>query len=136
MCVITHAQTALEAKITSIKMRASRSKTALPQPVRRALNKLGADISVARRRRDIPTVLMSDRAFITRSTLAKVEKGDPGVSLGVYASVLFVLGMTDRVADLADPARDPLGQQLEEERLPKRIRARRAVPPDGGSDAT
>jgi hypothetical protein len=44
--------------------------------------------------------------------------------------------MTDRLADLADPARDPLGQQLEEERLPKRIRARRAIPPEGSGDAT
>jgi transcriptional regulator with XRE-family HTH domain len=108
----------------SITMRESRAKTALPQPVRRTLKKLGADISVARRRRDISTLLMAERAFINRNTLAKVEKGDPGVSLGIYASVLFVLGMTDRLAELADPARDPLGQDLEIERLPKRIRSR------------
>ena len=105
-----------------ITMRASRSKTALPQPVKRALRKLGTDISVARRRRTISTLLMAERAFITRNTLAKVEKGDPGVSLGIYASVLFVLGMTDRLAELVDPARDPLGQDLEENRLPKRVR--------------
>ena len=109
----------------SISMRASKSKTALPQPVRRALRKLGMDISVARRRRDISTLLMAERAFINRNTLAKVEKGEPGVSLGIYASVLFVLGMTDRLADLADPARDPLGQDLEEGHLPKRVRSPR-----------
>lgn len=102
-------------------MRASRAKTALPIPVRRALKKLGSDISAARRRRRIPTALMAERAFTTRPTLAKVENGDPAVSLGVYASVLFVLGMTERLADLVDPAHDPLGQSLEEERLPKRI---------------
>lgn len=103
-------------------MRASRSNAALPQPVRRALRKLGADISVARRRRDISTMLMAERAFINRNTLTRVEIGHPAVSLGIYASVLFVLGMTDRLAELVDPARDPLGQQLEEERLPKRVR--------------
>jgi len=64
---------------------------------------------------------MAERAFTTRPTLSKVESGDPGVSLGVYASVLFVLGMTERLADLVDPAHDPLGQSLDEERLPKRI---------------
>ncbi len=69
---------------------------------------------------------MAERAFTTRPTLAKVEKGDPGVSLGVYASVLFVLGLTDRLAALVDPALDPLGQALEEERLPKRIHTRRS----------
>lgn len=103
-------------------MRASRAKTALPIPVRRALKKLGSDISVARRRRGISTALMAERAFTTRPTLSKVEGGDPGVSLGVYASVLFVLGMAERLAELVDPAHDPLGQALDEERLPKRIR--------------
>lgn len=107
-------------------MRASRAKTALPIPVRRALKKLGSDISVARRRRGIGTALMAERAFTTRPTLSKVENGDPGVSLGVYASVLFVLGMTERLAELVDPAHDPLGQSLEEERLPKRIHAPRS----------
>lgn len=103
-------------------MRASRSKTALPIPVRRSLKKLGADISVARRRRGISMALLAERAFTTRPTLTKVEKGDPGVSLGVYASVLFVLGMTERLAALVDPAQDPLGMALEEENLPKRVR--------------
>ena len=65
---------------------------------------------------------MAERAFISRSTLVRVEKGDPGVSLGIYASVLFVLGMADRLGDLADVARDPVGLSLEEERLPRRIR--------------
>jgi transcriptional regulator with XRE-family HTH domain len=107
-------------------MTTSRSKSALPIPVRHALKKLGGDISVARRRRGISTALLAERAFTTRPTLAKVERGDPGVSLGVYASVLFVLGLTKRLAQLVDPANDPLGQSLEEERLPKRIRAPRS----------
>lgn len=107
-------------------MRASRAKTALPIPARRALKKLGSDISVARRRRGISTALMAERAFTTRPTLSKVESGDPGVSLGVYASILFVLGMTERLAELVDPAHDPLGQSLEEERLPKRIHTPRS----------
>ena len=66
---------------------------------------------------------MAERAFISRSTLVRVEKGDPGVSMGIYASVLFVLGMADRLGDVIDAARDPVGLSLEEERLPRRIRA-------------
>ncbi len=41
--------------------------------------------------------------------------------MGNYASVLFVLGMTDRLADLAEPRTDAVGLQLEEEHLPQRI---------------
>lgn len=90
-------------------MKASRSQAALPLGVRRALHKLGMDLSAARRRRRIPVALMAERAFISRTTLTRVEKGDPGVSLGIYASVLFVLGMAGRLGDLADASDDPLG---------------------------
>ena len=93
----------------------------LPGPVKAALKKLGADISDARKRRRIPTTLMAERAFISRSTLGRVEKGDPGVSLGNYAAVLFVLGLTDRLKNLVDANNDLVGRALEEERLPKRI---------------
>ena len=86
--------------------------------------KLGTDIRDARRRRRIPTAVMAERALISRMTLNKVEKGNPGVSLGIYATVLFVLGMTDRLAELADARHDAVGLSLEEERLPQRIRIR------------
>jgi len=65
---------------------------------------------------------MAERAFVTRTTLGKVEKGDPGVSLGTYATILFVLGMNDRLAEVADARFDKVGLALEEEQLPKRIR--------------
>ena len=61
------------------------------------------------------------RASISRTTLVKIEKGDPGVATGLYATVLFVMGMTDRLGDLADHRSDSVGLQLEEERLPERI---------------
>ncbi len=66
--------------------------------------------------------ILAQRASISRTTLNKVEKGAAGVSLGTYATVLFALGMADRLADVADPRNDALGLQLEEEHLPKRIR--------------
>lgn len=96
-----------------------------PIPVRRALRKLGQDIHDARRRRRIPTAVMAERASISRTTLNKIEKGDPGVLLGNYANVLFVLGMVERLGDLADVRTDAVGLQLEEERLPQRIRRSR-----------
>ncbi len=107
-------------------MKTSRSQHALPTSVRRGLKKLGQDISAARRRRRVSVALMAERAFISRNTLSRVEKGDAGVSMGIYASVLFVLGMADRLGDLADAASDQIGLSLEEERLPRRIRTPRA----------
>jgi hypothetical protein len=72
---------------------------------------------------------MAERASISRMTLNKVEKGDPGVSLGIYATVLFVLGLSDRLGDLADIRSDTVGLELEEERLPQRIRRSRKTKP-------
>jgi hypothetical protein len=58
-----------------------------------------------------------------------VEKGDPGVSVGTYATVLFALGMADRLADVADHRHDAVGLALEEEHLPERIRLSRGQKP-------
>lgn len=102
-------------------MRVSKASTALPLPVKRALKKLGTDISIARRRRKITTSLMAKRAFIDRRSLARVEKGDPGVSMAIYATVLFVLGMVDRLGDFASSANDPIGQMLSDANLTQRV---------------
>jgi hypothetical protein len=98
---------------------------ALPLPVVRALRKLGHDIRDARRRRRIPVAIAAQRASISKTTWLKVEKGDPGVLAGSYVTVLFVLGLVDRVAQLADPGTDTVGLRLEEEQLPQRIRNKR-----------
>jgi len=106
-------------------MRTKKPATTLPIPVRRALRKLGHDIRDARRRRRIASAIAAQRASISRTTLVKIEKGEPGVAMGLYATVLFVMGMTERLADLADARDDRVGLQLEEEHLPRRIRSRR-----------
>ena len=104
----------------------------LPIPVTRALRKLGHDVKDARRRRRIPMSIAAQRASISKPTLIRIERGDPSVSIGSYATVLFVMGMADRLADLADAKNDSVGLQLEEENLPKRIRgARKPKPPKG-----
>lgn len=72
--------------------------------------------------------MLAERAFISRTTLLKVEKGDPGVSVGIYAAVLFALGLLERLAELADVRSDPTGLDLEQERLPQRIQLRRSRP--------
>jgi hypothetical protein len=97
----------------------------LPLPVVCALRKLGHDIKDARRRRRIPVAIAAQRASISKTTWLKVEKGDPGVLARTYVTVLFVLGMVDRVAQLADPGTDSVGLRIEEEHLPQRIRNKR-----------
>ena len=78
----------------------------LPLPVQRALRELGSDIRDARRRRRIKTAVMAERLQVSRPTLRRIEKGDPNVRMGSYATALYVLGMVDGLAELADAAND------------------------------
>lgn len=95
----------------------------IPSPVQRALRKLASDLRGARLRRHIPTQVMADRIMVSRTTLYRLEKGDPNVSMGTYVTALYVLGLLDRIEVLADIGDDELGKQLSEEALPKRIRS-------------
>jgi hypothetical protein len=112
-------------------VKTSRSGSDLPLPVVRALRKLGQDIRDARRRRRIPVAVAAERASISKTTWLKVEKGDPGVLAGTYVKVLFVLGLVEKIAQLADPASDSVGLRLEEEQLPRRIRHKKSKAPGG-----
>ena len=69
----------------------------------------------------MPMAYAADCALISRSTLHRVERGDPAVSLGVYAKVLRGYGMLDRLGSLVDARWDRTGLALEESRLPRRI---------------
>jgi len=72
--------------------------------------------------------VIAERAFTSRATLQRVEAGDPGVSIGIYAAVLQALGLLDGLLEVADAARDTVGQSLATAALPQRVR----VPRSGG----
>ncbi|MCL5952943.1 MAG: helix-turn-helix domain-containing protein [Nitrospirae bacterium] len=90
-----------------------------------ALRKLGQDIADARKRRRISTSLMAERMGVTRVTLGRIEKGDPKVNMGAYAMAIMVLGKLEDLEMIVDRTRDPLGLNMLEETLPKRIRTPR-----------
>jgi DNA-binding XRE family transcriptional regulator len=97
----------------------------LPPQVRRSLTKFGADLALARRKRHLTAAMMAERLGVAKSTYLRVEKGDPTVSLGMYAMALFVLGFGDALGDLVDASHDEQGLLLDAERVPKRVRARK-----------
>lgn len=98
-----------------------KKQTKLPIPVNKALQKLGSDLKEARIKRRLTMALVEERAGITHVTLTKVEKGDAGVSIGIYTKVMFVLGLIDNVYNLAEPNNDVVGKMYDKENLPKRV---------------
>lgn len=103
-----------------------------PISVRRNLKNLGESLKKARLRRRLTMEIVADRAGISRETLSKIQAGDPGVSMGNYASVIFALGFGTEWMGFADFPNDKVGQMLENERLPQRARTKRAQKRDSG----
>ena len=96
--------------------------TGLPPDTVAALSRLGGHIRIARKRRVLTLEEMASRMFVTRKTLSRLEQGDPGVSLAVLASALWVLGLDKDLIELAQPEKDKIGAYRERQRLPKRVR--------------
>jgi transcriptional regulator with XRE-family HTH domain len=76
------------------------------------LEQLGENIKLARKRRKLTTIQVSERAGIDRTTLYQIEKGKPSVSIGSYFNVLRVLGLQDDFLKLA--ADDEFGRKLQD----------------------
>jgi transcriptional regulator with XRE-family HTH domain len=103
----------------------------VPLPVQRAIEKLGNDLALARRRRRISQQSLATRIGASVSTVKRMEKGDMRVPLHFIARSLHVFGELDRLVSLLDSANDEIGLTLADEALPKRIRSRIRHPPDG-----
>ena len=104
-------------------MSKTKSRNALPLRAKLAMKRLGTGIATARKMRGVTMALMSERAMLSRTTLARVERGDPSVAFGTYASVLFVLGLTDAIGELLRD--DAVTKAQLDERIPKRVRGAR-----------
>ena len=79
---------------------------------KQVLEQLGENIKLARKRRKLNAVQVSERANIARSTLYLIERGDSGVSFGAYFNVLRVLGLQNDLLKVA--ADDELGRKLQD----------------------
>ena len=83
------------------------------------LKTMGEQIKMARLRRKLSATLVAERAGISRSTLWKVENGNPSVAVGIYAAVLHALNNMDK--DLLKIAGDDeLGRKLQDIELLRR----------------
>lgn len=94
----------------------------IPLPVERAIRKLGADMSLARRRRHMSQASLAERMGASVSTVRRMEQGDPRVPIHFFARALHVFGEIQALERLLDTSRDDIGLALMDERLPQRVR--------------
>nr|MDP2190013.1 XRE family transcriptional regulator [Rhodoferax sp.] len=79
---------------------------ALPPAAVAALRKLGADLVTARKRRKQSLRAWAVRLDVSVPTLMKMEKGDAAVSIGVYATALWIIGRHAALGAVAEPKED------------------------------
>lgn len=84
----------------------SRAITQMPPSTVAALEKLGADLAVARLRRKESLKTWAKRLGVTVPTLLRLEAGDPGVGMGILATALWLIGRDAALAGLAAPEHD------------------------------
>jgi len=80
---------------------------AAPVLERQLLLQLGDRLKRLRKAQGLGTVEMARRAHMSRTTLAAVEAGDPGPSIGTYLRVMSVLGVSGELALLAGDTLQP-----------------------------
>ena len=90
----------------------------MPRALDQAMKQMGEQIKLARRRRHLSMQDIAERATVTRLTVSKVEHGDPTVSMGIYARVLYALNLEKDITLLASD--DALGRQLQDAELLKK----------------
>lgn len=78
----------------------------MPPFVLAHLRQLGEHLTLARKRRKESRRVWAERIGVTEPTLARMEKGDPAVAFGSYATALWLIGRAQALAELAAPELD------------------------------
>ncbi|MDR2186942.1 MAG: XRE family transcriptional regulator [Azonexus sp.] len=78
----------------------------LPPATAAAIEKLGADLAVARLRRKESLKTWAKRMGVSVPTLQRLEAGDPGVGIGIVATALWLIQRDGEIGNLAAPEHD------------------------------
>ena len=78
----------------------------LPPATAAALEKLGADLAVARLRRKESLKTWAKRMGVSVPTVQRLEAGDPAVGIGIVATALWLIKRDGELNNLAAPEHD------------------------------
>ena len=78
----------------------------IPPAAVQALRGLGENLAIARTRRRESQRTWARRLGVSVPTLIRMERGDPGVGVGIYATALWLMGTVGGLPELAAPASD------------------------------
>lgn len=92
----------------------------LPQVTLSALVSLGSHLRIARERRGDSLKTMAARMGTSIPTLRRMEAGDARVSIGVYATALWIFGKSETLAEILKPGEDDYATMLDVNRASRK----------------
>ncbi|UAW64953.2 helix-turn-helix domain-containing protein [Mycoavidus sp. HKI] len=101
--------------------RQSTAASMLPAPVARSLGELGQNLRIARKRRKETLASFAERMQVSIPTLRNMDRGDPTVSIAIYAMALWFIGRLAFLSEIADPFNDETALLLELRRLEPKV---------------
>lgn len=78
----------------------------LPPSTEASIERLGADLAVARLRRKESLQSWARRMGVSVGTLLRLEAGDPSVGIGIVATALWLIQRDGALGGLASPEQD------------------------------
>lgn len=78
----------------------------MPPAVTAQMRLLGENLSIARKRRKEPIKVWAQRMGVSEPTVVRMERGDPTVAFGIYATALWLIGRSPAIPELAAPQLD------------------------------
>lgn len=98
----------------------------MPRPIPFQMQQAGVDIGENlaswRKLRKLTAQQVAERAGTTRQTVARLERGDLSVGLGIFLSVTRAVGILDDLVQATDPYETTFGRARADQALPKRVR--------------
>lgn len=93
-----------------------------PVAIKLSAKRIGSYLTTWRKLNNITSADLAERAGVGRTTISRMENGDPGVSLETILKVCRILGILDIVERGFDPAETEFGRLRLSQELPKRVR--------------
>lgn len=97
-----------------------------PVPMRTMLaaQQIGENLATWRKMLGLTAEQVAEKVAVSRSTLSRIENGDPTVSFATFLNACHTLGILDRVVEATDPYETEIGRIRADRALPQRVRRR------------
>ena len=99
-------------------------KRPIPARTKLAAKQIGEHLATWRKMHNLTSEQVATKAAVSRSTLSRIENGDPSVSFATFLNVSRTLGILDRVIESTDPYETEIGRIRADLALPQRVRSK------------